>query len=430
MRKIPLKTKPEMTRQKFLPFPFPLMLPALLIILVAAFGWITTLQAKTFFSGSSRSLFLYRENYTGQGYGNSEHNLRFFKSVRMKLVGRGKKNSLGFHTFFRVSRDLNIDYEDDPLSSLYNCYLEWKRGRLSAALGRQWLHLGSGSLTLDGVRVGYAGPGSLDLTGYLGTESPYTRHFNLQGWDRAKAGGVYLNAKVHRRIKVGAGFQQKERLGVTAMRETGLDARARLPGRVRLSGRLDLNLLTDRIQRGVFRVSRRGQGKWNFYSEYKHYEPRLFYQSYFRRFNPRSNDQVRAGATYYLRPEFTLTGSYSAIFFQDENNCYLSLGLGCPYGSATLYRGDGYGGDEFGFAAGVTYPLCEKLELFADIDYSRYRLYEDEDRDCLFSSIFGFNWRPRKNVLAGVELQDLNNNVLSSDWRLLVNFSVNHRKIF
>ena len=402
----------------------------LLPILLTVFCSITELSAKVFFSGGSQSLFYYRENLSAQGDQGSVYNFRFYESVRMKLVGRGEKNSLGFYTFLRTSKDLNVDYTEDPLNKLYNGYLEWVNGRVSAAVGRQWLHLGVGSLTLDGAKVRYAHPRYLEITGYLGTESPYTRHFNLTGWDRAKAGGLFLSTKAVRALKLGFGFHQKDRGGQVALREIGFNGRANLPNDLRLSGRLDVNLLTDRLQKGIFRLRFNGLNKWSFLAEYKHYQPRFFYRSYFQRFDPKANNQVRGGATYYLKPEVTLTGVYSAIFFEDESNGYLSLGVACPYGSATFYRGDGFGGDESGFAAGVSCPVQDKLELFADFDYSRYRFYEDEERDYLFSSIFGFNWRPKRNIMAGIELHDLNNDMLSKDWRLLVKFSVNHRQIF
>ncbi|MBN2289027.1 MAG: hypothetical protein JXQ83_06805, partial [Candidatus Glassbacteria bacterium] len=172
-----------------------LRIPAFLLLLLTAFPGIGELSGKVFFSGSSQSLFYYLENYPGSGGQGSVCNFRSYESVRMKLVGRGSKNSLGFHTFFRTSQDLNVDYEEDPLHRLYNGYLEWIHGRFSAAAGRQWLHLGVGSLTLDGAKVSYTDPRYLEVTGYLGTESPYTRHFSLSGWDRARAGGVYLSSK-------------------------------------------------------------------------------------------------------------------------------------------------------------------------------------------------------------------------------------------
>jgi hypothetical protein len=405
------------------------ILPAL-TLLIAFSGVTADLSGKVFFSGGSQSLFYYRENISGQTGQSSVDNFRFYESVRMKLVGKGKKNSLGFHTFFLTSKDFNVDYDQDPLNRLYNGYLEWKTGRFSTAVGRQWLHLGAGSLTLDGAKVRYANPRYLEFTGYLGTESPYSRHFNLTGWDRARAGGVFVSTKALKPVKLGIGFHQKDRAGQVALREMGLNGKAALSNGLRLTGRLDLDLLDDRVQKGIFRLRYQGLEKWQFLAEYKHYQPRLFYQSYFRRFDPKANNQMRGGATYYLRPEVTVTGTFNAIFFEDEKNCYLSLGLACPYGSATFYHGDGFGGDECGFAAGASYPVCEKFELYADIDYSRYRFYEDEDRDYLFSSIFGFNWRPKKNIMAGLELQDVNNDVLSKDWRLMLKFSLNHRQVF
>ncbi|MEA1996034.1 MAG: hypothetical protein U9N45_00260, partial [Gemmatimonadota bacterium] len=264
----------------------------------------------------------------------------------------------------------------------------------------------------------------------LGTESPYSRHFSLAGWERSRAGGVNLSTKAVPGLKLGAGFTQKHRKGALALREAGLNAKADLPGGVQLSGRLNVNLLSDKVQKGILRTRYTGLKKWIFMAEYKHYRPRLFYQSYFWRFNPRANNQVRGGATYFLRPELTLTAAVSSIFFEDEKNSYLSLGLCCPFGSATLYRGDGYGGDEFGFAAGADYPLNKRLELFTVLNYSRYRWYEEEDRDYFFSSIFGLNWRPRHHTLASLELQNLNSELISKDWRLLVKLSFNGKYIF
>ena len=83
-----------------------------------------------------------------------------------------------------------------------------------------------------------------------------------------------------------------------------------------------------------------------------------------------------------------------------------------------------------GLICGTALVASAASSWAADIDYSRYRFYEDEDRDYLFSSIFGFNWRPKKNIMAGLELQDVNNDVLSKDWRLMLKFSLNHRKVF
>ena len=134
--------------------------------------------------------------------------------------------------------------------------------------------------------------------------------------------------------------------------------------------------------------------------------------------------------TYFITPGVSLNASYAAVFFEDENNGYLSLSAACPHGWLTYYRGDGFGGDEDGFAVGASVPVKENFELFANIDYSRYRFYEEEDRDYLFSSVFGFNWRPRRDVTAGVEFQDVNNNVFSKDFRLLLKFAYNFSSAF
>lgn len=389
------------------------------------------LSAELLYSGRAQSfLYNYENLYSSVPAGLAEDNFRFYQYLRLNLKQRGEKSSVSFHTYLRVTDDLNIDYAEDPHWRLYNGYLKWDTRKTSLTLGRQWLHLGPGSLTLDGVNLSVDAAGKSQLTGYLGLESPYSRKFNFQGWEKARSGGLYFTTKAIRRLNLGIGWYQKNRHGKVAFREAGLNAKARLPGGWQFNGRLDVNLLTDKVQRSQARLRYTGNKRVHFFGEYKHYEPRLFYQSYFRRFKPKANDQFRGGLTYFITPQLTLNTSYSAVFFEDENSGYLSLSAACPYGWLTYYRGDGFGGDEDGFALGATLPVRENFELFADIDYSRYRFYEEEDRDYLFSSIFGVNWRPRKDLTAGIEFQDLNNNVFSKDFRLLLKFAHNFSSAF
>lgn len=390
----------------------------------------TELSAELLYSGRTQSFLYNHENLYSSPAGAAEDNFRFYQYLRLNLRQRGEKSSVSFQTYIRVTDDFNIDYADDPHWRLYNGYLKWDIRRVSLALGRQWIHLGPGSLTLDGVNISVGSAGKSKLTGYIGLESPYRRKFSLQGWEKARSGGLHFTTKAIRPVTLGIGWYQKNRHGEVAFREVGLNVKARLPGGWHCNGRLDVNLLADKVQKGLLRLRYSGHKRVHFFGEYKHYQPRLFYQSYFRRFEPKANDQFRGGVTYFITPEVTLNTSYAAVFFEDENSSYLSLSAACPYGWLTYYRGNGFGGDEDGFAVGASLPVREKFEFFADIDYSRYRFYEDEDRDYLFSSIFGLNWRPRKDVTAGIEFQDVNNNVFSKDFRLLIKFTYNFSSSF
>ena len=401
------------------------------IILFSLFASLSNLPADLVFSGSSRSLFYSRENYFSPLEDESVHNFRLYQYMRMKLSGRGKKSSISFNTYLRVSDDLNVEYSNDPNWRLYNGYLQLDRGYTQLSVGRQWLHLGPGSMTLDGLKLSFGSPGLTQLTGYAGTESPYGNHFQLNGWDKAKSGGFYLSTRAIRPLTLGLGWYQKSRKGEVALREVGLKCKADLPRDLKLSAGLDVNLLTDRVQKGYCRLNYKGSKRLTFLAEFKHYEPRLFYQSYFRRFNPRANDQLRGGLVYFVTSQVTLNATYSAIFFEDADTRYLSLGAGCPNGWFNYYHGAGFGGDEDGFAVGGNYIFRQKIEIYADLDYSRYRFYEeDEDRDYLFSSIFGINWKPARNILAGLEFQDLNNQFFSKDFRVLLKFAVNYGRIF
>ena len=400
----------------------------LAILLIISFD-ITKLPAEVHFSGSARSLLYSWENKALRKEESELANYRFYQYLRMKLTGKGEHSSISFHTYLRVTDDLNIEFNENHWR-FYNGYLQWDKGGASVSFGRQWLHLGPGSLTLDGLKIDIGSSGSQRFSGYIGTESPYSRYFSTNGWERSRSGGVYFKTSALRWTRIGIGWHQKNRGGKVGLREIGINCKSDLPRGFQLYGRLKVNLLTDRVQKGIFRLRYQGNERFSFLAEYKHYEPRLFYQSYFRRFKPKSNDQLRGGVVFFLRPEVTLSATYSAVFFEEENSGYLSLGANCPYGSVTYYRGNGFGGDEDGFTIAASYPLSRDFELFADIDYSRYRFYEEEDRDYLFSSIFGMEWKPRRDIHTSLEFQDINNDIFSKDFRVLVKFAYNFNKVF
>jgi hypothetical protein len=388
------------------------------------------LSAEMRFNGSTQALFYSLESYPGRLDQTAVDNFRYYQTFRLKLEQKGRKNSLSFNTFFRVTNDFAREYPADPASRFYNGYVQWNTPLTSLAVGRQWLNLGPSSLTLDGVRLSLSKSRLIEATGFVGLESPFSRKFDLQGWDKARSGGVYLRSQAIRRLTLGLGFFQKDYESRTALREIGINGKADLPHGVDLTGRLDLNLLTHGVQNGMFRTRFQAGSHWNLVGEYKHYEPRLFYQSYYRRFNPRANDQLRAGVVYNFRKDVFLGASYTGIRFKDMTSSYLTLSAGCPYGNVAYYHGGGIDQSQNGFTVGGSYPLLEVLEVFADLDYSRFRFYDAENDDYLFTSIFGLNWRPRRDILAGVEFHDLNDRIFSKDFRILFKLGFNYSQIF
>jgi hypothetical protein len=392
-------------------------------------------RAMTFlYTGQTRSS-LYSYERLHHDPADSDENYRFYQFLRLKLKGVGEKNTVSFNTYMRVSDDLSVDYSSDPNWRMYNAFMQWDTRTSKLSVGRQWLHLGPGSMTLDGVKLELGGTSKLKLTGYLGTESPFSRKFNAGGFDKTGSGGLYVRMKPSRKLSIGAGWYQKNRHGETAFREIGVNANATLPNGFKLYSRLDVNMLTDQIQKGQVRLRYNGHKRFNFFGEYKHYQPRLFYQSYYRRkFKPQGNDQLRGGLNVFLDNDISLNASYSAIMMEDENSGYFTLGASSPHGWFNYFKGHGFGGDEDGFALGGSLPLAHhKFELFGTLDYSRFRYFEldnESDRDYLFSTIFGMHWKPSEIVDAGIEFEDVNNDVFSKDWRMLININVNFSSAF
>ena len=407
----------------------------LLALLIAASVPSAGRAMELLYSGQARSS-LYSYERFGHDGSDSDQNYRFYQYLRLKLKGVGQKNSVSFNTYLRVSDDLSVDYSSDPNWRMYNGYLQWDTRTSSVSLGRQWLHLGPGSMILDGAKLELGGGTSkVKFTGYFGAESPFTRKFSSNGYEKAGSGGMYVRIKPSRKLAIGAGWYQKNRYGEVAFREIGLNANATLPHGLKLNGRLDVNLLTDQIQKGLVRLRYQGHQRFNFFGEYKHYQPRLYYQSYYRRkFEPKGNDQLRGGFSVFLSKEVTLNASYSAIMTEDETSGYFTLGGAGPYGWVNYYKGHGFGGDEDGFALGGSLPLAHhKFELFGTLDYSRFRYFELDDesgRDYLFSTIFGMHWKPSETVGAAIEFEDVNNNMFSKDWRVLINLNINFSSAF
>ncbi len=399
---------------------------AFIILLTAA----ADLSAELRFNGSARSLFYSRESFPGAFSGDTDDSFRYYQSFGLHMVDKSTVGEIGFHTFFRVRDDLSLDLTDDPESRLYNGYLEWKRKNSSLALGRQWITMGPSSLTLDGFKASRTFGGQVEVTGYLGVQTPYSRHFSLQGWDRAKSGGLHVRTRNLKNASFGFGFQQKSYKGKTTFRELGVDGKLDLPAGLDILGRLDFDLLDAGVQRAVLTGRKRVSGRLSLMGEYRHYQPRLIDKSYFKRFDLEGNEQIRGGVSYTLRPGVSLDASYTGVFFEDENDSYITLGAACPYGSFSYFHGTGASGDEDGFAVSGSYLFAGSWELFADIDYSLYRFYEELDRDYVFSSAFGLNWRPNRTVLAGIELQDMNNDFISRDFRVLLKFTLNYSQIF
>ena len=389
------------------------------------------LKAELLYSGRAQTLLYNYEDLLSTPSASSTDNYRFFQFLRLNLKNRGEKNTVSFHTYLRVTDDLKVNYSDDPNWRLYNGYLQWDTRLTGLTVGRQWLHLGPSSVTLDGVKMSVGGRGPNELTGYIGTESPFTRKFDSNGFSKAGSGGLYFTTREIRNLNLGIGFYQKSRDGETAFRELGVNSTARLSSGFRLYSRLDVNLLNSSVQKGQVRLRYKSSDRVQVFGEFKHYRPRLFYQSYYQKFELDGNNQLRGGVSLFVRPEVSMNASYSAVMLENDTNGFLTLGLSSPNGWVNYYKGHGFGGDQDGFAFGGSLPLAaDRFEIFADIDYSRFRFYEEDDRDYLFSSIFGLHWRPSDQLDAGIEFEDVNNDVFSKDFRVLLKFAWNFSSAF
>ena len=205
----------------------------------------------------------------------------------------------------------------------------------------------------------------------------------------------------------------------------GVDVSRKVGRKLKLYGRLDLDIPASEIRRGECTIRWAVRPDLNIIGEFVHRTPNLSRNDVLRVFGGESNQEVGLRGTYRIGQKASLWGNLAAVLYEDDTAHRIGLGISLPRSSLGYIRRDGYGGQSDGLSADILHPLTETLSLRANMNVSSYRLFpEAEDRDEALGTSVGLKYRPARHLSLDLEAQNLSNRIYSRDTRLFARVNI------
>lgn len=378
------------------------------------------------------SLYGWQAEEAQDGVEKSVDHLRAYQALMCSLRGIGSEN-ISFRTYLRTTDDLRSDVPGDPNTRLYHAYLDWRKiGHLvDLRLGRQFLQAGVGSATMDGVRIAVEKRGFFRLIGYAGSEAPYSRKAEFEGWSENNLWGAYLTSGYIYDLDLGLSYIHKNRDGASYWRQFGITAGKDLSPTLSFFGRLDYDLDGGDLQKLLIRVRYQKGNRLSLYSEFERRKPRIYTGSFFSTFDPKPSSQIRLGSDYRVNGLLRLNGEYRVTAYEDDSSQRVSVAANFGPGSIGFARQTGYGGKSNGIFGGVNYSFGEKLSVGAKLNFSEYELSElVSETERATSSTAQITYIPFRGLETRLELQNLTNPYYDTDLRVLgtIAYSFRYRR--
>ena len=138
-------------------------------------------------------------------------------------------------------------------------------------------------------------------------------------------------------------------------------------------------------------------------------------------FEQSTTQDVGFRANYRLAQGSYVTGNFGYQIYDGDESMRFGLGYRNKYGSVGYNFRKGYGGQNNGLYASVSYPVTPKIAVLGSTGFSRYSLFdEDGDLNTSLTGSLGVNYRHNKLFSVDVLGQGVQNRFLSSDFRLMV----------
>jgi hypothetical protein len=173
------------------------------------------------------------------------------------------------------------------------------------------------------------------------------------------------------------------------------------------------------------------QGRYNVTKElginayYNNREPRIRYNSIFSVFNYGNSREIEAGADYKINDDFTVTGKFGNVTYEDDDAQRLAVGLNSAYGSFNYRKTFGYAGELDAVSLYSAKSLMEGfLTVSAGVGYTSYKLSPGAETNNLASVLLGLNVRPWRSFSFDVQGHYMDNKIYKNDLRLLL--KINH----
>lgn len=377
----------------------------------------------------------------------SETHVWLYQTMQI-TVGQLFDNRLSFRLYGQASQDVAASAEDDPMSRLYNGYLQWRQpgGVLrSVKLGRQRIYSGVAYGTIDGVDLTLGIGDRIKVGGFVGMLVPFSNDIEVGAWDDSRTYGVRLGADDILGTKLLLSYMQRHRrpdsyiselkqqltggsglitFESRAQRLVGIDLTRRFGRRVDAYGRLDYDLLQEHVRRAHLELKVAATQKVDLSAHVFHRAPLLDENSIFWVFGDATTQDVGLRGSYQFRTGWFATGDVAFTQYDGDETVRFSFGLRHPYGSLGYNFRSGYGGKNNGVYASLSYPLTPQIGLLAATGFSRYSLFsEDADLNTSLTGSAGINYRPTRQFALDVMAQGLRNRFYDGDLRVFVRAS-------
>jgi len=320
--------------------------------------------------------------------------------------------------------------------------MDWKRaaGALNVRLGRQLVYEGVGNGTIDGLWLGYDFGDLLQIAGYAGSLPSLEASNGLQSWSDGHMMGAELRIRKLYGTTVGVSFVRKARQPVTyvssysgktiensALRQqwVGVDLCRRFGRYVDLFGRLDIDVIFEKIQRAELVARYTVSPALRLTGEFVHRAPAIDVNSIFSVFAQRTNRQIRLNGTYRINKRLSLFSGVEHVLYDRDTATRVRIGVSVRGHYIAYNRGMGYMGARDGVSGGLRYPVGKKLWIKANAQFARYALFDGaEDKDEVVTASMGVNYRPTRGTSFDLEGQSVQNRVYKRDFRILFRGSV------
>ncbi len=367
----------------------------------------------------------------------SQNHVRIYETGRITLGQLGTQK-LSFHAYGQVANDFSQQADNDPIPRLYNAYLQWvdSKGVLSRArLGRQRVYSGVAYGTIDGIDVSLKLGRRVKLGAFAGTLVPLSTSIEVANWDESHAFGFRAGTSNLLGAKVLLSYMQRNRRPVAyaapgrytgklisfeslEQRLAGLDVSHRIDSHLNVYGRLDYDLVQERVRRAQLEMQLAASKKLNLTGEFVHRAPLIEANSIFSVFEQNASQYLGLRANYRVAAGWSANGNFGFQKLDGDEAIRFGVGLRCKYGYLGYNFRTGYGGQNNGLNAAINYPLTESLALTASTGVARYSLFDEnaEDNTSLTGSL-GVNYRPSKHFSLDVVGHGVRNRFVSSDFR-------------
>jgi hypothetical protein len=366
--------------------------------------------------------------------------IRGLQTLQLDVI----QGDLSLQTYLGGATNFNDPFANESVFRVYNAFLRWKNigNAVDLNVGRVPVFAGVGNGIVDGglVRARLLN-NDLTLVAYGGvnvrTNVNETNLIDLN--DHLFVGGQ-IAGNLTRDFRLGVSYLKRnaKRDAYTALRSDslttfsvlvtpdvraeqifGIDARYAGMEKITAYGRYDYDMYSKRSLRTQLSGRVTATEDVSLTLDYIYREPRIFYNSIFTVFPINPVSEYEGGVEYTILTSLRANAKLAYVQYKDDNAKRYTVGVHADYGGLTYSGTSGYVGELNSIDAQAMYPMFDRTLIpTLGISYASYRHVSDGEQQNIFAASLGGVVRPIPAYSIDLQLQWLQNPILSSDVRL------------